>query len=162
MGMDYIALPCMASVSDALARVRESMLMLTKGWDREQIKEIVREALEEIVEPIIFAEALESEQEFELIVQRIERLARSDLAADPDELEFMELDPLDNEDFEELVRDALDDLPDLLRNALRHVAVVISDGGRRRGAYGLYEGDGATRDSERSAAPWSDRSASPR
>ena len=49
-------------------------------------------------------------------------------------------------DFEELVRDALDDLPDLLRNALSHVAVVISDGGRRRGAYGLYQGDGATRD----------------
>jgi predicted Zn-dependent protease with MMP-like domain len=47
---------------------------------------------------------------------------------------------------EELVRDALDDLPDLLRNALSHVAVVISDGGRRRGAYGLYQGDGASRD----------------
>ena len=59
----------------------------------------------------------------------------------------MELDPLDDEDFEELVRDALDDLPDLLRNALAHVAVVISDGGHRRGAYGLYEGDGAARDS---------------
>jgi HAD superfamily hydrolase (TIGR01490 family) len=44
---------------EKLARVRESMLMLTKGWDREQIKEIVREALEEIVEPIIFAEALD-------------------------------------------------------------------------------------------------------
>ncbi len=49
---------------------------------------------------------------------------------DPDENEFMELDPLNDEDFEELVRDALDDLPDLLRNALTHVAVVISDGGR--------------------------------
>ena len=65
---------------------------------------------------------------------------------DPEENEFMELDPLDDRDFEELVRDALDDLPDLLRNALAHVAVVISDGGRRQGAYGLYEGDGATRD----------------
>ncbi len=42
-----------------LARVRESMLMLTKGWDRDQIREIVREALEETVEPIIFAEALD-------------------------------------------------------------------------------------------------------
>ena len=30
------------------------------------------------------------------------------------------------------MRDALDDLPDLLRNALSHVAVVISDGGRRQ------------------------------
>ncbi len=42
-----------------LARVRESMLALTKGWDREQIREIVREALEETVEPIIYAEALD-------------------------------------------------------------------------------------------------------
>ena len=42
-----------------LARVRESMLTLTKGWDRDLIREIVREALEETVEPIIYAEALD-------------------------------------------------------------------------------------------------------
>jgi len=88
----------------------------------------------------------ESETEFEEIVRHSEALAREGLAWDPGESEFMDLDPLDDADFEELVRDALDDLPDLLRNALSHVAVVISDGGRRRGAYGLYQGDGATRD----------------
>jgi predicted Zn-dependent protease with MMP-like domain len=88
----------------------------------------------------------ESEEDFEAIVRRAEQLARDGLAVDPEEAEFMELDPLDDDDFEELVRDALDDLPDLLRNALRHVAVVISDKGRRAGAYGMYEGDGATRD----------------
>jgi len=88
----------------------------------------------------------ESERDFEEIVKQSERLAREGLVVDPDEAEFMELDPLDDHDFEELVRDALDDLPDLLRNALEHVAVVISDGGRRAGAYGLYQGDGATRD----------------
>jgi predicted Zn-dependent protease with MMP-like domain len=88
----------------------------------------------------------ESESEFDEIVRHSEALAREGLAVDPDESVFMELDPLDDEDFEELVRDALDDLPDLLRNALQHVAVVISDGGRRAGAYGLYQGDGATRD----------------
>jgi predicted Zn-dependent protease with MMP-like domain len=88
----------------------------------------------------------ESESEFEEIVRHSEALARDGLVVDPDEAEFMELDPLDDDDFEELVRDALDDLPDLLRNALAHVAVVISDGGRRRGAYGLYQGDGASRD----------------
>lgn len=88
----------------------------------------------------------ESESEFEEIVRYSEELAREGLAVDPEESEFMELDPLDDRDFEELVRDALDDLPDLLANALSHVAVVISDGGRRRGAYGLYQGDGATRD----------------
>jgi predicted Zn-dependent protease with MMP-like domain len=88
----------------------------------------------------------ESESEFEEIVRNSEELAREGLAVAPDEADFMELDPLDDHDFEELVRDALDDLPDLLHNALSHVAVVISDGGRRRGAYGLYQGDGATRD----------------
>jgi HAD superfamily hydrolase (TIGR01490 family) len=42
-----------------LARMRESILMLTKGWDSEQIRAIVRESLEETVEPIIYAEALD-------------------------------------------------------------------------------------------------------
>jgi predicted Zn-dependent protease with MMP-like domain len=88
----------------------------------------------------------ESESEFEEIVRYSERLAREGLVVAPEESEFMELDPLNDSDFEELVRDALDDLPDLLHNALAHVAVVISDGGRRAGAYGLYQGDGATRD----------------
>src|ERR1700691_1648413 len=88
----------------------------------------------------------ESEVEFDELIRHSEVLAREGLVVDPDEAEFMELDPLNDEDFEELVRDALDDLPDLLRNALRHVAVVISDKGRRAGAYGMYEGDGATRD----------------
>ncbi len=89
----------------------------------------------------------ESEAEFERIVLRSERLARDGVAAEPDEMEFLDLDPYDDEDFEELVREALDDLPDLLRATLdRNVAVVISDGGRRRGAYGLYHGDGFARD----------------
>jgi predicted Zn-dependent protease with MMP-like domain len=82
----------------------------------------------------------ESEVEFDELIRHSEELAREGLVVEPDEAEFMELDPLDDGDFEELVRDALDDLPDLLRNALAHVAVVISDGGRARGAYGLYQG----------------------
>jgi predicted Zn-dependent protease with MMP-like domain len=90
----------------------------------------------------------ESEEDFERVVRRAERLAREGTAAEPDETDFLDLDPYDDDDFEELVRDALDDLPDLLRNLVENhnVAVVISDGGRRRGAYGLYHGDGATRD----------------
>jgi predicted Zn-dependent protease with MMP-like domain len=109
-------------------------------------------ALEDVALGVIVAVRMagwrdpESETEFEEIVRHSERLAREGLAVAPDENEFLELDPLDDDDFEELVRDALDDLPDLLRNALRHVAVVISDGGRKAGAYGLYQGDGATRD----------------
>jgi len=88
----------------------------------------------------------ESEAEFEQLVRHSEELAREGLAVEPEEAEFMELDPLDDADFEELVRDALDELPDLLRNALAHVAVVISDGGRARGAYGLYQGATVARD----------------
>jgi predicted Zn-dependent protease with MMP-like domain len=88
----------------------------------------------------------ESEAEFEEVVRHSEQLAREGLAVDPEEEEFMELDPLNDDDFEELVRDALDELPDLLRNALSHVAVVISNGGRRRGAYGLYQGGQSRRD----------------
>jgi predicted Zn-dependent protease with MMP-like domain len=88
-----------------------------------------------------------SDREFELLVQRTERLARDNLAAEPDEGEFMELDPYNGADFEELVRDALDDLPDVLRAALnRNVAVIISDQGRRHRAYGLYMGGTVTRD----------------
>jgi predicted Zn-dependent protease with MMP-like domain len=87
-----------------------------------------------------------SEREFEELVQHSELLARENLSVDPDESEFSALDPLDDDDFEELVRDALDELPELLRNALRHVAVVISDDGSAHHAYGLYMDDRAHRD----------------
>jgi predicted Zn-dependent protease with MMP-like domain len=89
----------------------------------------------------------ETEAEFEQVVLRSERLAAAGLAAEPREGAFLELDPLDDEDFEELVREAIDDIPDLLRVALeRNVAVVISDNGASHRAYGLYQGDGAHRD----------------
>ena len=42
-----------------LAKVRDSMLALTKGWDREQVASIVRETLIDTIEPLIYAEALE-------------------------------------------------------------------------------------------------------
>ena len=89
----------------------------------------------------------ESEEDFERVVLRAERLARLGTAAEPDETEFMDLDPYNDDDFEELVADALDELPDLLKPLItnHNIAVVISDGGRRRGAYGLYQGDGAAR-----------------
>ena len=86
------------------------------------------------------------DDEFEELVRRSERLARENVAAEPGEDEFLELDPRNPADFEELVREALDDLPDLLLRALEHVAVVISDKGRRNRAYGLYTGDTVARD----------------
>jgi predicted Zn-dependent protease with MMP-like domain len=88
----------------------------------------------------------EDEAEFERLVVRSERLARENLAAEPDEGEFLELDPYDEEDFETLVQEALDDLPDLLIKALERVPVVISDKGRKARAYGLYQGDTVARD----------------
>ena len=89
----------------------------------------------------------ESEEEFDRVVLRAERLARDGVAAEPDEGEFLELDPLDDDDFEEIVGEALDELPPVLKRALEHnVAVLISDDGRGHQAYGLYQGDGATRD----------------
>ncbi|HVC15279.1 MAG TPA: HAD-IB family hydrolase [Acidimicrobiales bacterium] len=42
-----------------LARIRESMLAVTKGWPRDRVREIVRETLLETVEPLIYKEALE-------------------------------------------------------------------------------------------------------
>ncbi len=44
---------------DRLVRVRESMLALTKGWDRAQVRQIVRETMLQTMEPIMYAEALE-------------------------------------------------------------------------------------------------------
>jgi len=89
----------------------------------------------------------ETEAEFERLVEESERMAREGVAYEPDETEFLELDPYDDEDFAELIREAMDELPDLLQRALeRNVAVVISDGGRKARAYGLYHGDGVARD----------------
>jgi HAD superfamily hydrolase (TIGR01490 family) len=44
---------------EKLVRVRESMLAMIKGWDRAQVRQIVRETLLETIEPIMYAEALE-------------------------------------------------------------------------------------------------------
>jgi HAD superfamily hydrolase (TIGR01490 family) len=44
---------------ERLEKVRQSMLQLTQGWDRNQVSSIVRETLIETIEPIIYAEALE-------------------------------------------------------------------------------------------------------
>ena len=40
-----------------LERIRESLLRLTRGWEQARVAEIVSEALEQIVDPIIYAEA---------------------------------------------------------------------------------------------------------
>jgi predicted Zn-dependent protease with MMP-like domain len=93
----------------------------------------------------------ESEAEFEAIVQRAEQLAAEgrwgdgdgDDDSDDDDDEYV---LSGDEDFRALVRAAVDDLPLEFHRALEHVAIVVSDGGRARGAYGLYQGDTVARD----------------
>jgi len=43
---------------DQMERVREAMLELTRGWQRDEIEDLVEEALEDIVAPLVYAEAL--------------------------------------------------------------------------------------------------------
>jgi predicted Zn-dependent protease with MMP-like domain len=87
-----------------------------------------------------------SEIDFEALVQRTERLAaegswfeEDDEDEDDDNEDWF--DPHNEEDFKALVRAAIDDLPLEFHRALEHVAVVVSDSGSKRRAYGLYEGD---------------------
>jgi HAD superfamily hydrolase (TIGR01490 family) len=42
-----------------LERVRESVLKITRGWDRDEVRQLVKETLNEAIEPLIYAEALE-------------------------------------------------------------------------------------------------------
>jgi HAD superfamily hydrolase (TIGR01490 family) len=42
-----------------MEKLRVAMLQMIKGWNRDEVAEIVRETLDEIVTPIIFGEALE-------------------------------------------------------------------------------------------------------
>ena len=91
----------------------------------------------------------ESEDEFEAIVRRAERLAAQDAWEDtpeyePDDDEL--IDPHNEDDFRAIVRAAIDDLPLEFHRALEHVAIVVSDGGRRQRAYGLYQGDTVAQD----------------
>jgi HAD superfamily hydrolase (TIGR01490 family) len=44
---------------EKIAKMRTSVLALTKGWDQARVRSIVEEALEAVVEPIIYAEALD-------------------------------------------------------------------------------------------------------
>src|SRR3954468_23671719 len=75
-----------------------------------------------------------SEPEFERVVRRTEELAREpDLAAEATE-------------FELLVADAIDRLPDEFRELLERTPVVVSHRGVEHSAYGYYHGDTVARD----------------
>ena len=44
---------------EKLDRIRESVLVLTRGWDQDRVRTIVRETLEVVIEPILYEEALD-------------------------------------------------------------------------------------------------------
>lgn len=44
---------------EKLTKIRESVLKVTKGWDREEVRTLVAETINEIIEPLIYDEALE-------------------------------------------------------------------------------------------------------
>jgi len=55
-------------------------------------------------------------------------------------------EPEEMDQFEALVADAIDALPEEFQRVLEGVAVVVSGGGGEMHAYGLYEGDGIARE----------------
>ncbi len=92
-----------------------------------------------------------SEEDFEALVRRAELLAGGEPLGESGDYGFdladdADLDPYDENDFKALVRVAVDDLPLEFHAALEHVAIVVSEGGRRQRAYGLYEGGTVARD----------------
>jgi predicted Zn-dependent protease with MMP-like domain len=98
-------------------------------------------------------EARLSEAEFEALEDRVDRLGSTDPAPRPHSghpRSGGRFDPARNEeDFRELVRQAIDALPPEFAHALDHVGVVVSDqgsvqrvNGRRQPLYGLYVGYG--------------------
>jgi HAD superfamily hydrolase (TIGR01490 family) len=44
---------------DKLAKIRESVLKVTKGWDRDEVRALVEETINEVIEPLIYDEAIE-------------------------------------------------------------------------------------------------------
>jgi predicted Zn-dependent protease with MMP-like domain len=75
-----------------------------------------------------------SEPEFDRVVERSERLAADPGVRHPDD------------DFAQLVADAIDRLPDEFRQLLEDTPVVVSHRGRQERAYGHYHGDTVARD----------------
>ena len=44
---------------ERLAKIRRSVLKITKGWDHDEVRTLVAETLNEIMEPLIYSEALD-------------------------------------------------------------------------------------------------------
>ena len=62
---------------ERLAKIRRSVLKITKGWDHDEVRTLVAETLNEIMEPLIYSEALD------LIRHHLTRGDRRTLRRDP-------------------------------------------------------------------------------
>ncbi len=58
MGFAQLFYVLFGADEDQLERARDQMLMLTSGWHRAEIEQLVEETLEEVADPIVYAEAL--------------------------------------------------------------------------------------------------------
>ncbi len=54
-----------------MARMRESALRISKGWNQQTIAELVRETLAEVIEPIVYGEALDLIREHRAAGRRV-------------------------------------------------------------------------------------------
>ena len=57
-GIAQIVYVMVGADHDQMEKVRGQLLALTKGWDREQVGDLVKETVDEIVAPLVYAEAL--------------------------------------------------------------------------------------------------------
>src|SRR4029453_12103471 len=55
----HLLSPQFGATPAKLDKLRDSVLRLTRGWDQAEISAIVRETLVDVVEPIVFDEALD-------------------------------------------------------------------------------------------------------
>jgi len=83
---------------------------------------------------------------FDMLEDEVERLAAESergftAEGAPEQKPDDSLDPVHSEaDFEQIVRQAVDELPSEYQRALEGVAIVVSDAGHERNWYGVYIG----------------------
>jgi len=58
MGFGQLMYVLFGADEDSLHRARDQMLELTEGWHRAEIEQLVEETLDEIADPLVYAEAL--------------------------------------------------------------------------------------------------------
>ncbi len=85
---------------------------------------------------VAMGDSAAGQAQFERIVQRTEALAASRGTATP----------ASHSDFEQIIAEAIDELPEEFRTLLEKVPVVVSDDGAEVHAYGRYYGDTVARD----------------